>query len=60
MPSKRVIANIILYQGMAVQSIGFERYLPIGKPEVAARFLSEWGLMKLSFWILKHLYRDER
>ncbi|WP_419797482.1 MAG: imidazole glycerol phosphate synthase subunit HisF [Terasakiella sp.] len=43
MPSKRVIANIILYQGMAVQSIGFERYLPIGKPEVAARFLSEWG-----------------
>ena len=40
---KRVIAVLVMRHGWVVQSIGFERYLPVGRPEIAARFLSEWG-----------------
>jgi imidazole glycerol-phosphate synthase subunit HisF len=43
MPMKRVIAVLVVRHGWVVQSIGFERYLPVGRPEIAARFLSEWG-----------------
>lgn len=43
MPKKRVIAAILVKDGWAVQSIGFARYLPVGLPEIAARFFSEWG-----------------
>lgn len=43
MPKKRVIAGIFVRDGVAVQSLGFAEYLPIGRPEICARFLSEWG-----------------
>ena len=43
MPKKRVIATIIVKGGWTVQSIGFGRYLPVGRPEIAARFFSAWG-----------------
>jgi cyclase len=43
MPKKRVIAVIIVKDGWTVQSIGFNRYLPVGRPEIAARFFSTWG-----------------
>lgn len=43
MPTKRVIAVLVTKNGHVVQSIGFKKYLPVGKPEIAARFLSEWG-----------------
>ena len=44
MVKQRVIAVIVVKDSLAVQSIGFERYLPIGKPEIAAEFLNEWGV----------------
>ncbi len=43
MPKKRVIAAIIVRQGWAVQSFGFARWLPVGRPEIAARFFGSWG-----------------
>ena len=43
MPKKRVIATIVVKGGWTVQSIGFGRYLPVGRPEIAARFFSAWG-----------------
>lgn len=43
MPSKRILAAIVVKDGWAVQSFGFTRYLPVGRPEVAARFFSSWG-----------------
>jgi cyclase len=30
--------------GVVVQSYGFRRHLPVGKPEIAAEFLSSWGI----------------
>ena len=36
MLKKRIIAVLPLYHGIVVQSIGFNRYLPIGKPDIAS------------------------
>ena len=44
MLKKRVIASLILKDGIAVQSIGFKRYLPIGSIVIAAEFLNKWGV----------------
>ena len=43
MLSKRIIASLILKDGVVVQSLGFKDYLPVGSPEVAVEFLNEWG-----------------
>ena len=48
MVKKRIIATIILKNNLAVQSIGFKEYLPIGKPEIAAEFLNEWGIDEIA------------
>ena len=41
---KRVIACLFLKGGRVVQSIGFNRYLPVGRADIAARFLDSWGI----------------
>jgi cyclase len=45
---KRIIGCIIVRDGIAVQSIGFRRYLPIGAPEIAAEFLNRWGIDEIA------------
>ena len=44
MLKKRVIASIIVKDGIAVQSIKFQKYLPIGKPEISIEYLNYWGI----------------
>lgn len=41
---KRIIGTIVIKNGIAVQSIGFNKYLPIGKPEIVVEFLCSWGI----------------
>ena len=48
MLSKRVIGSLIVKDGTVVQSIGFERYLPVGSPEVAVEFLNAWGVDEIA------------
>jgi len=43
MLKKRVSASIFILRGRAVQSLGFNRFLPVGDPAVAAEFFSRWG-----------------
>lgn len=43
MLKKRIIAAIFVRNGLAVQSIGFKKYLPVGKPEISAAAFSAWG-----------------
>ena len=43
MQKPRVIACIVVRDGIVVQSIGFKRYLPVGSPEVAAENFNRWG-----------------
>ena len=44
MLKKRVIACLTILNNIVVQSIGFKKYLPIGKPEIAIEFLNDWGI----------------
>lgn len=40
---KRVIGVVTVKDGWAVQSFGYCRYLPLGRPEVLAENLDRWG-----------------
>jgi imidazole glycerol-phosphate synthase subunit HisF len=44
MLKKRLIAALPILDGIVVQSIKFEKYLPVGKPEIAVEFLSAWDV----------------
>lgn len=44
MLKRRIIAVVVVRDGIAVQSIGFRRYLPLGRPEIAVEFLDRWGV----------------
>lgn len=48
MLKKRIIAAIPFIEGIAVQSIGFNRYMPIGKLEIAVEYLSRWGIDEIA------------
>lgn len=40
---KRLVGVVTVKDGWAVQSFGFRRYLPLGKPEVLVENLDRWG-----------------
>ncbi|PHR55230.1 MAG: imidazole glycerol phosphate synthase cyclase subunit [Arcobacter sp.] len=44
MVKKRLVATLIIKNGIVVQSIGFKKYLPIGSPIIAVEFLNNWGI----------------
>jgi imidazole glycerol-phosphate synthase subunit HisF len=44
MLKKRIIANVVVKDGIVVQSIGFNKYLPVGRPAIAIEFLNQWGI----------------
>lgn len=41
---KRIIGVVPVRGGIAVQSVGFRRFLPLGRPEVAVEYLNSWGV----------------
>ncbi|WP_224703636.1 HisA/HisF-related TIM barrel protein [Devosia aquimaris] len=40
---KRIVGVITVKDGWAVQSMGYRRYLPLGRPEILALNLDRWG-----------------
>ena len=44
MKNVRIIGNVLIKDEIAVQSINFKEYLPIGKPKILIDFLSMWGI----------------
>ena len=44
MLKRRLLATLVVKDGIVVQSVGFKRYLPIGKPSIAVEFLNQWGI----------------
>lgn len=44
MLKKRIIGSLLIKNRWVVQSVGFHRYLPIGKPAVSVEFLNHWGI----------------
>ena len=41
---KRLGGTILVRDGVAVQSFGFSRHLPVGDPKISAEFLNRWGI----------------
>ena len=44
MLKKRLIASLLVRDGFIVQSFGFNKYLPLGKPKFALEFLVKWDV----------------
>jgi cyclase len=44
MLKQRLISSIVVRDGIAVQSIGFNRYLPVGDPAISAENFDRWGV----------------
>jgi len=44
MLSRRLIGSVLTSDYQAVQSIGFNKRLPLGKPEITVEFLDQWGI----------------
>ena len=44
MLKKRLVGVVIIKNGWAVQSFGYDRYLPLGKPECVIENLDRWGV----------------
>jgi imidazole glycerol-phosphate synthase subunit HisF len=44
MLKKRLIPTILVRDGWLVQSMGFNRYLPIGKPKIAIEYFNRWDV----------------
>lgn len=44
MIKKRIIGVVLIKDGIAVQSIEFKRFLPIGSPGVVIQYLDRWGI----------------
>jgi len=44
MLSTRIIGVINVLNNVAVQSINFNRYLPVGRPDIAISYLNKWGI----------------
>lgn len=49
---KRLIGIITVRNGWAVQSIGYSRYLPVGKPECLAENLDRWGVDEIFLQVI--------
>jgi imidazole glycerol-phosphate synthase subunit HisF len=44
MSKKRLIGGLFVRDGIVVQSRHFDTYQPVGHPEIAVRFLDDWGV----------------
>lgn len=47
MLKKRIIAALFIKNNIVVQSINFKKYLPVGRPEIAAEAFNNWGVDEL-------------
>jgi cyclase len=54
---KRLVGVITVKDGWAVQSIGYRRHLPMGRPEVVAENLDRWGVDEI---LLQCIDRDRK
>jgi imidazole glycerol-phosphate synthase subunit HisF len=41
---KRLVACLLVRNGLLVQSIGFNRYLPVGRPKFPIEFIARWDV----------------
>ncbi|MAO34184.1 MAG: hypothetical protein CMD03_05450 [Flavobacteriales bacterium] len=52
MLKKRLTGAVTIRNGMVVQSFGYNRYLPIGKPKVVIENLDRWGIDEIFIQVI--------
>ena len=52
MLKKRLTAAVTVRNGLVVQSFGYNRYLPIGKPKVVVENLDRWGVDEIFIQVI--------
>mgnify|MGYP006091350551 CR=1 FL=1 len=52
MLKKRLTGAVTIQNGLVVQSFGYNRYLPIGKPKVVVENLDRWGIDEIFIQII--------
>tara|TARA_B100000519_G_C14250754_1_gene442275 strand:+ start:420 stop:1286 length:867 start_codon:yes stop_codon:yes gene_type:complete len=59
MVTTRIIGVVNVLNNIAVQSINFNKYLPIGKPEIAISFLNSWGIDEILVLDIKGYLKEK-
>lgn len=59
MLKKRIIGVVTIKNGMAVQSFGYERYLPIGNPQIVVENLNRWGVDEILINVIDRSYKEK-
>lgn len=49
MLKRRVVAVLVVSNGLTVQSINFSDFFPVGRPEIAANFFNQWGVDEIIY-----------
>ncbi|MBM9577326.1 hypothetical protein JWG45_09195 [Leptospira sp. 201903070] len=55
---KRMVGMIVVLEELAVQSFGYHRYLPLGKPHVIAENLDRWGADEITVLCIDRSRKD--
>jgi imidazole glycerol-phosphate synthase subunit HisF len=58
MLKKRLIGVVTIKDGWAVQSFGYRRYLPLGKPQCVIENLDRWGADEILVQVIDRSARD--
>lgn len=59
MLKKRLIGVITVKNDIAVQSFGYSKYLPLGRPEIIAENLDRWGADEILLQCIDRTSKDE-
>mgnify|MGYP001208771857 CR=1 FL=1 len=59
MLSIRIVGVINIISDVVVQSIGFNKYLPIGSPDIAINYLDRWGIDEIVILDIKSSINGE-
>lgn len=54
MNTPRLVAGIVVRGGLHVQSVGFQKYRPVGSPVESAREFDRWGIDEIALVLLDH------
>ncbi|MCX8477975.1 MAG: HisA/HisF-related TIM barrel protein [Sphingomonas sp.] len=54
---KRLVGVVTVKDGWAVQSIGYRRYLPLGRPEILVENLDRWGADEILLQVIDRTRR---
>lgn len=56
---KRLVGVVTVKDGYAVQSIGYRRYLPLGRPEILVENLDRWGADEILLQVIDRTVRGQ-